>query len=325
MRRRDVVRLLAGAAAAAFPAAARAQQPKKTARIGYLSVEPATSRVSAYNDAFLAGLRDLGYVEGRNIHIEFRDAGGDDKLVPKLAAELVDLKVDVLVTYGTGIVPARRATATIPIVMTVGPDVVAMGLVESFAHPGGNLTGLTFFYPELMAKRLELLRQVVPSISAAGVLLHRNNPSTANVLDVMGKTARAMKVGLQAAEIDGPQELEGVFSVWENAQVGGFVTSDRLLISANAIGPLALKHRLASAGGVEVANSGGLLGYGVDFRAIFRRAAVLVDKILKGTKPGDIPIEQPSNFKLVVNLKTAKGLGLEVPPTMLATADEVIE
>jgi putative tryptophan/tyrosine transport system substrate-binding protein len=325
MRRREFISLL-GSSVAAWPLAARARQPERLARIGYLGLTSASQLVGAI-DAFSAGLRDLGYVEGRNLHIEFRFADGDEDRLPALATELVALNVDVIVTYATGVFAAQRATATIPIVMATAPDLVAIGVVASLSHPGGNVTGLTFFVPELMAKRLELLREVVPLMTQAGVLLLRDNPSTGSVLDAMGVTAKALRVGLQPIEVGGPSELESAFSAWADQQIGGLVILDHpdFLANVEAIAALAAKRRLPSIGALELPASGGLMGYGVRFSELFRRAAALVDKILKGAKPGDIPVEQATKFKLVLNLKTAKALGVEIAAALVARSDEVIE
>jgi putative ABC transport system substrate-binding protein len=324
MRRREFITLVGGAAFA-WPFAAWAQQPERLARIGYLGVTSAT-RASGNTDAFRAGLRDLGYVEGKNLHIEFRFADGNQDRLPDLVTELIGLNVDVIVTSGGGVYAARRATATIPIVMAAAGDVVALGIAPSLAHPGGNLTGLTFFFPELMAKRLELLKEVVPSMARAGVLLVRS-PSNPNLLEMMGATAKALKVGLQPIEVHAPDEFESAFSTWADKQIDALVIVDQTLLIANseAIAALAAKHRIPSIGALQLPTVGGLMAYGVNFTDMFRRAAAFVDKILKGAKPGDIPIEQPTKFKLVLNLKTAKALGLTVPPSLLATADEVIE
>ena len=325
MARREFVAALGGAAAA-WPLAARAQQAERLARIGYLGPTSASQLVGAI-DAFSNGLRDLGYVEGRNLHIEFRFADGHEDRLPALATELVALNVHVIVTYGTGVFAAQRATATIPIVAAVAPDLVALGVVASLSHPGGHLTGLTFFLPELMAKRLELLKEVVPSMTRAGVLLLRDNPSTGSILEAMGVTAKALSVGLQPIEVNGPREFESEFSGWTEKQIGGLVILDHpdFLASFDAIAALAAKHRLPSIGALELPASGGLVGYGVRFSEMFRRAAALVDKILKGAKPGDIPVEQATKFQLVLNLKAAKALGLQMPPQLVARADEVIE
>ena len=222
---------------------------------------------------------------------------------------------------------AKRATTTIPIVMAGAGDVVAMGIVASLAHPGGNATGTSNFSPELMAKRLELLKEVVPPMTRAGVLLVRGNPATPNTLPVMGTTAKALEVGLQPVELDGPREFENAFSALADEQIGGLVMSDYTLFIRNAaaIAAFAAQHRLPSIGPLELPASGGLMGYGVNFIEIFRRAAYFVDKILKGAKPGDIPIELPTRFKLVLNLKTAKALGLTIPDKLLSIADDVIE
>ena len=204
---------------------------------------------------------------------------------------------------------------------------VAWGVVASLAHPGGNVTGSTFFVPELYAKRLELLKEVVPSLTRAGVLLVRNNPSNLSVLEVMAATANALKVGLQPIEVDAPTEYENAFSAWADQQLGALVVTDHpyYYVNFDAFAAFTTRHRLPSAGPLPWPASGGLLAYGVNLVDLYRRAAAFVDKLLKGAKPGDIPVEQATKFKLILNLKTAKALGLEVPPTLLARADEVIE
>ena len=329
MKRREFFGLLGGVAAlpAVWPSAGRAQPSERLPRIGYVTFASAvlSRRV---DDAFWDGLRDLGYVEGRNFRAEYRSAEGDGSRVPALLAELVDMKVDVIVTYASAVAVAMRATKTIPIVMAVGPDLVALGLAETLAHPGGNATGSTFFVAELMSKRLELLKEIAPAISGAGVLLFRSEDnSNANTLEGMRATAEALKVKLHPMEVRGPDELEGAFAAWGAAAAGGFVMNEHAILTYNAdkIAQLAAKQRLLSAGPLALPENGGLIGYGVDFPAIFRRAGYFVDRILKGTKPGDIPIEQATKFRTMVNLKTAKLLGLELSPTLLARADEVIE
>jgi putative tryptophan/tyrosine transport system substrate-binding protein len=326
MSRREFISLIGSMAT--WPLAARAQQASRLARIGYLSLTSASGE-PAYggSDVFLAGLRDLGYVEGRNLHIEYRFSDGDETRLSGLAAELVALNVDVIVTYATGVNAAQRATAAIPIVAATAGDMVAMGIVTSLAHPGGNITGSTFFVPELYAKRLELLREVVQSMTRAGVLMVRNNPSNLNALEAIGATAKALKVGLQPIEVGGPGEYESAFLAWADQQIGALVVTDhaQLLANVNAIAALAAKYRFASIGPLEWPVSGGLVGYGVNFSDMFRRAAYFVDKILKGAKPDDIPVEQVNKFKSILNLKTAKALGLDVPTSILLRADEVIE
>jgi putative tryptophan/tyrosine transport system substrate-binding protein len=314
-----------GGGAIVFPLAASAKQPEKIARIGYLSPLSASQNNRYVDDAFVPALRDLGYIEGKNIHIEFRFADGDEDRLARLATELVALNVDVIVTHGIGDYATKRATTTIPIVMATAADVVAMGIVASLAHPGGNVTGLTSFLPELMAKRLELLKEVVPSMTRVGVLLRRNVPSTANILEVMRAAARELRVELQPIEVGGVDEFESAFSAWTDKKPDGLVMPDLFISDAAAIAALAAKHGLPSSGPTELPARGGLMGYGVEVGEMFRRSAAFVDKILKGAKPGDIPVEQATKFKLVLNLKTAKALGLTIPQTLVVAADEMIE
>jgi putative ABC transport system substrate-binding protein len=327
MRRREFLGILGGVGATVvWPVAARAQQAERIARIGYLGLASASQHVRL-SDPFRAGLRDLGYIEGRNLQIEFRFAAGDAGRLGALATELVSLNVDVLVTYATGVPAAKRATTTIPIVMATYADAVATGVVASLAHPGGNVTGSTFFLPELMAKRLELLKEVVPSITRAGVLVLRDNASNAPVLAAMESTAKALRMELAPIDVRGPIEFESAFSAWADKQIDALVMTDpeQFLAYADAIAALAAKYRLPSNGPLELPANGGLMAYGVNFSDMFRRAAVFVDKIFKGAKPSDIPVEQATKFVTIVNLKTASALGLTIPPTLLARADEVIE
>ena len=323
MRRREFITLLVGSAAA-LPRVAGAE---RIARVGYLGLTTADSVQALRINALRAGLRDLGYVEGKNIQIEFRFAGGDNDRISSLATELIGLNVDVIVTYATGVPAARRMTTTIPIVMATFGDAVATGVVASLAHPGGNITGSTFFSPELTAKRLELLKEVVPSLARAGVLLIRNNAMNRTSLEVTKGTAKALGVELEPFEARGPVEFESAFSKWTEKQIGGVVVGDHAFLVANtdAIAAVAAKHRLPSIGPLELAPSGGLMAYGVNFSDMFRRAAVFVDKILKGQKPGDIPVEQSAKIQTIVNRTTAKALGIELPTTLLLRADEVIE
>jgi putative tryptophan/tyrosine transport system substrate-binding protein len=324
VKRREFIAALGGAAA--WPVVGRAQQSERIARIGYLAFTSAAQSARG-SQAFREGLRDLGYVEGKNFVIEPRFADGDNDRLPGLAAELVGLNVDVIVTYATGVPAAQRATAIIPIVMATYGDAVAAGVVTSLAHPGGNVTGSTFFNPELMAKRLELLKEVVPSVTRAGVFLFRNSEGNRPILDTMEGAAQTLKVGLQPFELRSPTEFEGAFSVFADKQIGALVVSDHafFIVNANAIAALAAKHRFPSIGPLDLATSGGLMAYGVNFPDQFRRAAVFVDKILKGGKPGDIPVEQAAKFVTIINLKTAKAIGIETPTSLLLRADEVIE
>ena len=237
---------------------------------------------------------------------------------------MVDLNVDVIVAYATGIPAARRVTTTIPIVMATFGDAVATGIVANLAHPGGNITGSTFFSPELTAKRIELLKEVAPSLNRVGVLLIRDNEMNGPSLEVMEGTAKALGVGLQSFEARGPADFESAFSTWTDMKIGAVVVGDHAFLVTNTdlIAALAAKHRLPSVGPLELAASGGLMAYGVNFSDMFRRAAVFVDKILKGAKPGEIPV---AKIQTIVNIRTAKSLGIEVPTSLLLRADEVIE
>jgi putative ABC transport system substrate-binding protein len=324
MRRREFITLIG--ASAAWPLAARAQQAERITRIGYLGLTSAAQH-ARLSDPFRAGLRELGYVEGRNLQLEFRFAEGDAARLGAMAAELAGLNVDVLVTYATGVPAAKRATTTIPIVMATYADAVATGVVDSLAHPGGNVTGSTFFLPELMAKRLELLKEVVPSITRAGVLVLRDNASNVPVLAAMANAAQALGMELLPIDVRGPAEFDSAFSAWADKQVDAFVMTDpeQFLAYAGVLSALCAKYRFPSNGPLELPANGGLMAYGVNFADMFRRAAVFVDKILKGAKPNDIPVEQATKFVTIVSLKTARALGIEVPPTLLARADEVIE
>ena len=322
MRRRDIIGLL-GNAVVAWPLAARAQQLKRIPRIGLFLSAPRNSNV----DEFLGGLRDLGWVEGESIHIEYRSAGGDDNRLPELAVELVALKVDVLVTASTGVYAAHRATTIIPIVVISTSDIVGLGLAANLAHPGGNITGQTFFAQELVAKRLEILKEVAPSATRVAVLMARGVPTNAHMMSLVEAAAKMMNMEVRPVELGGIDELEGAFPIAGFAPLDGVVLTDHPLLLTNAatVATFAEERGLPAIGAPIIATHGGLIGYGVDFPLMFRRAAVFVDKILKGANPGDIPIEQATKFKTVVNLTSAKALGLEIPPTLLAGADEVIE
>jgi putative tryptophan/tyrosine transport system substrate-binding protein len=296
-------------------------------RIGFLGAT-SPSGYALQVEAFRAGLRELGYVQGKNIVIEFRWAEGRYARLPELAAELVRLKPDVLVTHAiAGTRAAKRATATIPIVMGVAGDAVATGLVEGLARPGGNVTGSSFFFPELNAKRLEVLKEALPRLSRVGVLLNPDNPANVAMLRAMEETAQSVKVQLQAVEVRSPADFEGAFATIMKGRTGALAVCDDALLIAEAarIAGLARMNRLPTIGFIEYAKAGGLLAFGVDFPELWRRAAGFVDKILKGAKPADLPVEQPTKFQVVVNLKTAKALGLTIPQSILVRADEVIQ
>ncbi len=325
-RRRLLIALSAGAFTAPLASFAQ-QQPAKVFRIGFLGSESASRYVSRV-EALRAGLRDLGYIEGRNILIEYRWAEGKIERLPALAAELVSLKLDVIVTHATpGTRAAKRATATIPIVMAVSIDPVAMGLIASLARPGGNITGSTFFGPELSAKRIELLKDAMPRIMRVAFIVNSDNPSMGLGLQAMESTARSLKMESEKIEVRSPKEFDGAFAAMAKRRVDAVAVQEDPLFIANAgaIADLAIKRRLPSIGFTEFAETGGLIGYGANYPEMFRRAAYFVDRILKGAKPGELPVEQPTKFELVINMKTAKALGITIPQSIRLRADKVIE
>jgi putative tryptophan/tyrosine transport system substrate-binding protein len=324
--RREFITLL-GSAAAAWPLAARGQQSGKVAQIGFLGAASA-SAYARQVEGFRSGLLDLGYVEGSNIVIAYRWAEGNYERLPELAAELVRSNVDVIVTHGTpGALAARQATTTIPIVIGSIGDPVAAGAVSSVARPGGNVTGSSWFGPDLDAKRVELLKEAMPRMKEVAVLLNPDNPMSRSSLQATKVVADAINVRLQLFPVRVPGDFEAAFELMEKGHVGAVAIQDEGMLLANigAIAALAMKRRLPSIGNKELAQTGGLMGYGVDFFALFRRAAALVDKILKGTLPAHMPIEQATKFEFVLNLRTAKALGIDLPTSILLRADEVIE
>lgn len=327
MRRRDFIRLIGGSATG-WPLVAGAQQaPTKIFRIGYLSTVSADSLPKRVQ-AFRAALQDLGYRERRDFVIEYRWADGKYERLPDLLADLVRLKVDVIVTHGTpGVLAAKQATTSIPVVMAVVGDALGSGAVTNLARPGGNVTGLTFFNPELAAKRLELLKEIVPTLTRVGVLLNLANPMNEPTLPEMKRVAEPLKLELELFDVRAVTNFEGAFAGMMAKRIGALVVIDDAVLLANApkVAALALQQRLPSCGWPDFATDGGLLAYGVDFLDMYRRAATFVDKILKGAKPGDLPVERSTKFETIVNLKTAKVLGLEIPYNLLARANEVIE
>jgi putative tryptophan/tyrosine transport system substrate-binding protein len=325
MRRRAFIEGIA-ALAAAWPLAARAQQTK-VARIGFLGSDSASSH-AARLAALRAGLRDLGWLEGTNLLIEYRWAEGNYERLRGLADELVQLQVDVLVTHATPVaLAAKSATSTIPIVLTAVGDILGLGLVSSLRVPGGNITGLSIFTPELTAKRLELLKEAVPSLTKAALLLNPDNPLNRLVPQEIEPTAKALNVALQIVEARRPSEFGQVFATMIDQKVAALLLYEDTMFNANsnALAVLAAVNRLPSCGFPEFARAGGLIAYGVNLPDMDYRAAAFVDKILKGAKPGELPIERPSKFNIVINLQTAKALGITMPPTLLIRADEVIE
>lgn len=325
-RRKMVLALGAGALAAPFTAFAQQPTPK-VHRIGFLGAVSASDFESRV-DALRAGLRDLGYVEGQNLIIEFRWAEGKYDRLPELAAELVRLKVDILVTHATvGTRAAKQATTTIPIVMAASGDPVAAGVVASLARPGGNITGSAFFNLELSAKRLELLKEAVPRTKRVAVLVHLDSTTNGLQLDAMEPAAKLLKVELQQFKVRGPNEFESAFTAMAKRRVDAVVINEEPMLIANAkgIADLAAKQRLPSIGFKEIAEAGGLMAYGVNILEMYRRAAVFIDKILKGTNPRELPIEQATRFELLINMKTARALGIKFPNSILVRADKVIE
>jgi len=312
-------------------AVALAQQPKKVLRIGYLSnTDPANE--SARAEAIRLALRELGYIEGQNIATEYRYAEGKSDRQPELAAELVRLKVDIIVVSGgiTTIQATKNATKTIPIIMSGrGIDPVEAGLVESLARPGGNVTGITNLTRELGGKRLELLKEAVPKLARVAFLYESANPGSLRELkEVLPVAAHALKLTIQPWEVRSAEGFEKVFAALNKERPDGLYVSPGPLInvSRKRIAGFALKSRLPSMYyRREFVDAGGLVSYGADEAESYRRVATYVDKILKGAKPADLPIEQPTMFELVINLKTAKQIGLTIPPNVLARADKVIK
>jgi len=314
----------------AAPLAAEAQEAAKIARIGWLTGNLAANPHT--REAFLQGLRDLGYVEGRNLVIENRDAEGKVERLPALSAELVALKVDVIVAPGTlAALAAKHATRTLSIVFPVAIDPVQSGLVPSLARPGGNVTGLSFVGPELVGKCLEQLKQAVPGVSRVAVLWQPGGIGERTEEDMLkeAETAtRALGVRLQLVEARGPADIDRAFSDITRGRAGALAVlgSVMFLNERRRLVDLAAKNRLPAVYAQrEFVDAGGLMAYGPNVADLFRRAATYVDKILKGAKPGDLPVEQPTKFDLVVNLRTAKALGLTIPPSLLLRADEAIQ
>jgi ABC-type uncharacterized transport system substrate-binding protein len=306
---------------------AQAQQPKKVPRIGYLA--GASHAAIAFRlEAFRQGLRELGYLEGKNIGIEYRYSEGNFRRQKELAFELARANVDVIVTSGPASTrAAKEATATIPIIMTFDSDPVGSGSVASLARPGGNITGLSTLAPEISGKQLELLKEIVPKLSRVAVIGSSANPGNAQVLKEMEAVAQVFSVKLQYLDILDPKELEAAFRTASNERADAMVVlAGTIIIAQRArIADLAIKSRLPSIyERREFVEAGGLMSYGISITDLDRRAAIYVDKILKGAKPGDLPVEQPTKFELVINLKTAKQIGLTIPPNVLARADRVI-
>ena len=309
------------------PLFAWAQQAQQVFRIGVLGVA-SPSGYALQVEAFRRGLRDLGYIEGKNVLIEFRWADGNISRLPELASELVRLNPDVIVTSGPGSAIAKRATSTIPIVMAVASNAVESGLVASLARPGGNVTGSSSFSSELSTKHLELLKETFPRLARVGLLLYSNSPTNnSELVKALTDAARIKKVQLQLVEVGGIADFEPAFATLLKGRAQALIVAGHTVFVAEAprIAQLARTSRLPVIGSVEIADAGGLLAYGVNFPELWGRAASFVDKILRGAKPADLPVEQAMRFEIVVNLNTAKALGVTIPIPVRLRADRLID
>jgi putative tryptophan/tyrosine transport system substrate-binding protein len=325
MQRRDFIRIL-GSAAVAWPLGAYAQQPKKIWRIGMLETIAAPLKTADY-DAFLAGMESLGYAEARDFKIEYRSADGHPDRFPKLAQDLVSQNVDLITTRGTpAAFAAKNATKTIPVVMmAIGEPLL---IVASLARPGGNVTGLSAFVNDLMGKRTEILRDMLPGLSWVGAILNMSNRSQPPQWTEIQKTARANGIETQLFDVRSTADLVTAIDDASKHKAGAVVVGIDTLTQSNQrlIIELAAKQRVpAIYPSREFVDAGGLISFGANYPDLYRRAATFVDKIFKGAKPSDLPVEQPTKFEMIVNLKSAKAIGLTVPPMLLARADEVIE
>ena len=325
-QRRRLLLALGGASLAAPLAPFAQQQPARVARVGVLGVTTAVGYARQV-EALRQGFRDLGYDEGRNLVLEFRWADGQYDRLPGLAVELIRLRPDVIVTSGVGTRVLKAATTRIPIVMAVGGDAVAAGLVASLARPGGNVTGSTSFGPEISAKRLEFLKEAVPRLASVAILLNPDSKATNVDLDTVKKTATALKVELLEATARSPREFDDAFALMLRLRADGVVVLSDSMFVANSrrLGELSAASRLPGAGSDEYAEGGGLLAYGANFPALWRRAPYFVDRILKGGNPATIPVEQASKFDLIYNVKAAKAMGLPVQQSLVLRADQVIQ
>jgi ABC-type uncharacterized transport system substrate-binding protein len=320
--RREFITLLSGAAA--WPLAAHAQ-PAKRPIIGFLGTDAVAWR--PWIDAFVGRLRELGWIEGRTVAIEYRWAEGRDERYAQIAAEFIRLKVDVIVTSATAVSTLKQATAILPIVFPLGPDPIGGGLVASLAQPGGNVTGLSIQSTDLAAKRLEFLREVVPGLRLLAIIVNVDNPASVQEMHEVSAAARTLGLQVDTMEIRRAEDIAPAFAALKVQADALYVVVDALATANRTrILTFALSARQpAIFNNRDWVQAGGLMSYGANFPAQFRRAAELVDKILRGTKPGDIPVEQPTKFDLVINLTTAKAFGLTIPESFLLRADEVIE
>jgi ABC-type uncharacterized transport system substrate-binding protein len=312
----------------AWPLVSESQGPANAPRIGYLILSPLADPPSVERQAFLDGLRDLGYVVGRNIIIEYRSAAWNREILPDLAAELVDRKVDVILAVPGTVDAARQATRTIPIVVPASYDPVATGLVTSLARPGGNITGTTFALPEMAGKRLALLKEALPKVSRLAVIWNPANDGAQLDWQQTEAAARTLGLTLQSLEVRDPKDFPRAFAAMTRKRPDALVTLSSVLTTAYRpiIVEFATKQRLPTMFGLRAdVEAGGLMSYSASASDLFRRAAYYVDRILKGAKPTDLPVEQPVKFELVINLKTAKALGVTIPPPLLLRANQIID
>lgn len=327
VKRREFIALLGGSAAA-WPFAARAQPSSRIYRVGVLETIPADRNKANFN-ALLQGLRERGYIEGQNLHIEYRSADGHGDRFPALVADLIGRGVDLIVTRGTPAAKsAKAATATIPIVMAAIGEPLGVGVVASLAQPGGNVTGFSAFVTELSGKRVELLKETVPSIARVGFLVNMSSPVSPPQWEATLAVAKTLGLSAELFDVRGDLDIAPAFAAVRQRQVNALSVGIDVVTQANAavITGLAAEQKLLTAYPArEFVELGGLLSYGVDYPDLYLRAAGLIDKIFKGARPANLPVEQPTKLELVINLKAAKALGLDVPPTLLARADEVVE
>jgi putative ABC transport system substrate-binding protein len=317
-----------GAGAIATSLNAFSQNRGKIYRIGFLAPDSVDPGSDQFLRALVDGLRKYGYEEGKNIELDFSWADGNYDRLPRLAAELIDRRPDVLAGVGTpSLMALKNATRTIPIVMVASGDALATGLISSLATPGGNITGSTFFGKELMLKRLELLKDAIPGIKQVAVLVNPENHTTESNMRAMNDAAKSLKLKLYRINVRREPDVAAAFHTMSNRNVEAVAVFEDAVLYANAkaIADLALHQRVPAIGFPEFANNGGLIGYGANFSELFRRAGYFVDRLLKGDSPANIPVERPTTFDLVVNLKTAKALGIKIPQSVLVRATQVIE
>jgi ABC-type uncharacterized transport system substrate-binding protein len=332
MRRAAASSILVALVLLAVAVTAEAEQPTKIPRIGYVSGTGTATNQGPYVEALRQGLRELGYSEGKNFVIEFRGAEGQIDRVPRIVEELVQLKVDLLIApLPPAIRAAKQSTQTIPIVMVTSIDPVASGVVESLAHPGGNLTGISTLTQDLNGKRLELLKEVIPMLSSVGILLDRDSPGVNSSLTNFKEyqvAASVLKLNIQSLDVHGPKpDLEPIFKTAAKLRIGALITitNANIFVQQKRLAELAIKSKLPTMfHGSTWVDSGGLMSYSTDELSAFHRAATYVDKILKGAKPADLPVEQVAKFEFVINLKTAKAINLTIPQSVLFRADRVV-